>query len=45
MSLWQFAAAVGGWAKANGGGGGDDLNREEIAAASSAFKRLRPDLH
>jgi hypothetical protein len=43
MSLWQFTAAVGGWAKANSPDEGG-LNREEEAAAAAAFKRLRPDL-
>jgi hypothetical protein len=43
MSLWQFAAAVGGWAKANGALD-DGLNREEQAAAAAAFRAGRPDL-
>jgi hypothetical protein len=43
MSLWQFCAAVGGWAKAQGGAEGG-LNREEVEASASALKALRPDL-
>jgi hypothetical protein len=43
MSLWQFAAAVGGWAKANSPDEGG-LNREEAEASAAALKALRPDL-
>lgn len=43
MSLWQFCAAIGGWAKANGALP-DRLNREEAGSAASALKALRPDL-
>jgi hypothetical protein len=43
MSLWQFCAAVGGYAKANSPESGG-LNREEEEASAAAFRRLRPDL-
>lgn len=38
MSLWQFSAAVGGVAKANGAGG-DRLNREEADELASFLKQ------
>jgi hypothetical protein len=43
MSLWQFCAAIGGWAKANGALP-DRLNKEDAARLSAKFKALRPDL-
>lgn len=38
MSLWQFAAAIGGVAKANGGGG-ERLNREEADELAAFLKQ------
>lgn len=32
MSLWQFTAAVDGYARAHGGGGMDDKTFDELAA-------------
>jgi|GEM_PF-4742932 len=43
MSLWQFSAAVGGWAKANSPQE-EGMNREEAEASAAALKSLRPDL-
>lgn len=41
MSLWQFTAAIGGVAKANGGGGDERLNREEADGLASFLKENR----
>jgi hypothetical protein len=40
MSLWQFAAAIGGFSKANGAETGPDFTREDIAGAARALKNL-----
>jgi hypothetical protein len=43
MSLWQFTASVGGFAKANSTTD-DLLNREEADVLAEQFIALRPDL-
>lgn len=43
MSLWQFTAAAGGFAKANSAGD-DLLNREQADVLAEQFMALRPDL-
>lgn len=40
MSRWQFAAAIGGYAKANGSGE-DRLNREEADRLAALVKRAK----
>lgn len=43
MSVWQFTAALGGFAKANSSPD-DLLNREEADVLAEQFMALRPDL-
>lgn len=43
MSLWEFSAACGGYAKANGASS-DRLPEEDLDRLSATLRSLRPDL-